>query len=396
MIISLTTMHLSIVNLINHGLQNLHLSTLTKTILKPIHKLQRLQKTINTKKKKKSPIVWILAGVIGLLILGIGILGGMLLMKDKKSSGSDNNDITVNSTTTIEQKEGITTATVVTSATEIQTTIAGSTTVVITSPAISDEQFNSAVDSFISSYSSDSNDPVMDTQYSLYDVNGDGIKELFIKAEHISGNYTHMYLYKNGSFSSTDVTGNSIRFSVTDNLIECLKLGGGEVYAYYRINNDNNIELIERIYSYAKQFTHDGKTISENEFRSLIADKNKLSWVSPSYTYFTPQIQVRNQSVNVPDSYLDFPNIGNAASDMVFYEGADLSYGRITTESSGLNLRKGPGSAYDIIKELPKGDVVWILGENSEWYYVGVNENGNRYVYSDVGFVSKQYVSIIN
>lgn len=158
--------------------------------------------------KKKSPIVWILAGVIGLLILGIGILGGMLLMKDKKSSGSDNNDITVNSTTTIEQKEGITTATVVTSATEIQTTIAEATTVVITSPAISDEQFNSAVDSFISSYSSDSNDPVMDTQYSLYDVNGDGIKELFIKAEHISGNYTHMYLYKNGSFSSTDVTGN--------------------------------------------------------------------------------------------------------------------------------------------------------------------------------------------
>ncbi len=349
--------------------------------------------------KKKSPIVWILAGIIGLLILGIGILGSMLLMKDKHGNGSDINDISVNSTTVIEQPEEITTTKVVTSVTETQpptTTIVETTAVASTSLAVSDEQFNSAVDSFISSYGSDSNDPVKDTQYSLYDVNGDGIKELFIKAEHIAGNYTHMYLYKNGSFSSTDVSGENIRFTVTDNLIESLSSGGGIRYAYYRINADNTVELIEQIISYAGQYSHDDQNISENEFNTLIADKNNFSWVSPSYTYFTPQIQTENQLINIPDSYSDFPNIENVSSDMTFYEGSELSYGRIMTESSGLNLRKGPGTSYDVIKELPKGEVVWIFGENSEWYYVGVNGDGNRYVYTDVGFVSKQYVSIIN
>ena len=53
----------------------------------------------------------------------------------------------------------------------------------------------------------------------------------------------------------------------------------------------------------------------------------------------------------------------------------------------------GPGTSYDVIKELPNGDVVWIFGENNEWYYVGVTGNGNRFVYTDVGFVSKQYIT---
>ena len=349
----------------------------------------------NNEGKKKSPIILILIIIIGLLLLGVGILGGMLLIKNKNNNTfkSSDKETTV---TTDQLTEVITTetSTSTTSITASSTTISIITTIPTTTlPAISNEEFNLAVDNFLLSLSSNSNDPVKDIQYAKYDVNNDGIKELFVSAEHIAGHYTHMYMYKNGSFISTDVAGNGIRFSVSDNLIECSRIGGGSVYAYYRITNEGNIELVEQIYSYAGQYTHNETNISESEFNTLLSEKNNLSWLSPSYDYFTSSNQTQN--LNIPTDYLNFPNIENASTDMIFYEGNEHPYGRVATESSGLNLRKGPNTSYDVIEELPKGEVVWIFGESSEWYYVGINVDGNRNVYSSMGYVSKQFISVL-
>ena len=43
--------------------------------------------------EKKSPVVYVMAGIIAILLVGIGILGGMLLMKTKEEKGSNDSNI---------------------------------------------------------------------------------------------------------------------------------------------------------------------------------------------------------------------------------------------------------------------------------------------------------------
>lgn len=197
--------------------------------------------------EKKSPIIYILIGIIALLLVIVGVLCGMFFMKKNKSdkNDSDTNENSIsseNSESSTEHSETIT---------DPITTEAAATDEVsepeVTAPVVSEEEFNSALDAFLSSFGGDSFDPVRDTQYALYDVNNDGIKELFVKAEYIAGNYTTMYQYENGDFVVTDASGENVKICTQDNLIECDRFGGGAVYAYYLINNDNKVVLDDQL-----------------------------------------------------------------------------------------------------------------------------------------------------
>ena len=53
--------------------------------------------------------------------------------------------------------------------------------------------------------------------------------------------------------------------------------------------------------------------------------------------------------------------------------------------STGLNVRKGPGTAYGIVTELEKGDVVTVTGTSGKWSYVTL-ANGTK------GYVSSAYL----
>ena len=207
-----------------------------------------------------------------------------------------------------------------------------------------------------------------------------------------------MYQYENGDFVVTDASGENVKICIEDNLIECDRFGGGAVYAYYLINNDNKVVLEDQLYSYAGQYYHGDNTISETEFNSLLAEKDKLSWLEPSYTYFTSQSQQQSQNTNIPSSYSGYENIQNAPADMVFYEGNDIQTGTIVTESTGLNMRSGPGLEYEVMLEIPKGDSVDIFGTSNDWCYVkwSVYAAGLRQDIDYYGYVSKQYVSVGN
>ena len=82
---------------------------------------------------------------------------------------------------------------------------------------------------------------------------------------------------------------------------------------------------------------------------------------------------------------------------MVFYEGSNIKTGVVTTESSGLNMRNGPGTSFEVMQEIPKGTTVEILGMNNEWCYVKwsvfvMAQKGDIDYY---GYVSADYISII-
>jgi uncharacterized protein YraI len=106
------------------------------------------------------------------------------------------------------------------------------------------------------------------------------------------------------------------------------------------------------------------------------------------------------QNSNTLDMYAGYANIENAPSDMTFVDNTSIisvPTGTIKTESTGLNLRKGPGTSYDVLLEIPKGERVFVYGRNSEWCYVGWEAptrtiDGTYPIY--YGYVSRDYLSI--
>ena len=104
--------------------------------------------------------------------------------------------------------------------------------------------------------------------------------------------------------------------------------------------------------------------------------------------------ETKSQEDDIPDEYKGFPNVENAPLNMAFYDQAQGLSGTVITDNTGLNLRKGPDTTFAVIKELPKSSTVWILGETAEWFYVGIKADGNDNGYTDVGFVSKEYVAV--
>ncbi|MBR6985565.1 MAG: SH3 domain-containing protein [Ruminococcus sp.] len=327
---------------------------------------------------KKSNTVAILLAIIAALLLGIAVIGLLFLTKEKNPKPTNDNSVSAVITTEVSS---------VNEETTVETTEEKAETTEKTdnNSSVSDEEFNADVEKFLNSLVSDSSDPIKNAKYALFDVNDDGVKELFFTAEHMAGIYTTMYLYDNNTFNATDVTGENVRICTNESLIECDRFGGGAVYAYYSISGDN-INLADKLYSYAGQYYHGDAIITESEFNSLLAEKNKLSWLEPSFTDYTPKNQgIANSGSNSIDYHSDHRS--GAGSDFVFAEN-DGAGGLIATESDALNLRAKPDVNAEIIAKMPKDSSVGIFGSNSDWYYIHYTENGTSYY----GYASRQYV----
>ena len=335
----------------------------------------------------KSKALPILISVIILLFVIAGVLGVTLLLKNKGNDPGKSEKVRSEVTATTGTAEEAAETSVTTEAVTVEETSTETVTEPkATEPAVSDDVFNSALDAFLASFGGNSSDLIRDTQYALYDVNGDGIKELFVKAEYIAGYYTTMYQFKNGSFIETEASGESVKICTEKALIECDRFGGGAVYAYYSIDNSKNVVLSDQLYSYVNWYYHGESEISEAEFNSLLAEKNRLSWLEPSYTYFTPKNQAAGYSAPSSVDYHSDHRSG-AGSDFLFAE-FDGAGGLIATERDPLNLRSKPDSNAEIIVKMPKDSNVGILGSNSDWYYIHYTENGTSYY----GYASRKYV----
>lgn len=125
--------------------------------------------------------------------------------------------------------------------------------------------------------------------------------------------------------------------------------------------------------------------VSEAVTASAVATKNETT---------EGVTETQPQEGDIPDEYKGFPNVENAPLNMAFYDSAQGLSGTVMTDNTGLNLRKGPDTTFAVIKELPKSSTVWILGETAEWFYVGIKADENDNGYTDVGYVSKEYVAV--
>ena len=62
--------------------------------------------------------------------------------------------------------------------------------------------------------------------------------------------------------------------------------------------------------------------------------------------------------------------------------------GRVVTEETDLNVRKGPGKEHDVVGMVARGSIVEIAEKDGDWYKI-VFKN-------DFGYVSKDYIELIN
>lgn len=153
---------------------------------------------------KKSPILYVLAGIIAVLLVGGGILGGMLLMKNKDNKDSDNSsnnagvasssDAETTIETTSSSSEAVTTVSETTTeaatTTSCETTTAETTTEVPTETAPPENGLKAFPSSDINNYPqyiqvikngiNSGYYTESSASYGLYDLNADGIPELII------------------------------------------------------------------------------------------------------------------------------------------------------------------------------------------------------------------------
>lgn len=181
------------------------------------------------------------------------------------------------------------------------------------------------------------------------------IKDSSGKTAWVSG----QYLSTSGNSSSSSESSGYIAYvSVSSSLnVRSEDSTSGSVIA--SLKNGEKVQIIEK---------------KDNGWSKVKTESGKIGWVSSKYLVNTPSNSGNTSSQNDSSSQ----NNSTASSGKV----------KVTT-SSGLNVRKGPGTNYSIIGSLSGGSVVEVKEKSGGWVKV-VLPNGST------GWVSGQYVSSTN
>lgn len=349
-------------------------------------------KDTEKKKSKDLPIIIICVGIAAFVVLiAIIIFVLALLNMLTKNTIHDDHSAPYSSIPYVTEAEAtIQETTTKTTTTEPQTTTTVTTSAPVTtttSAGISDDELNDAVTEALGSFCVDFA-PVKNVEYSLRDVSGDSIPELFIRAEGLVLTKYYVYIYDNDKFTDGGIYGRDIMISTEDKAIQVVtssdRYSEGTAYLFYQFEG-TYFYLDDEISSINGKYYHFKDEIDSEEFNKLMNSHNNRTWHSLNF------IRYENPDQNFDsDIYAGLPNISKSPSDMKFFEAADQKTGKVTTDSTELNLRSAPDTDSDIVYEIPKDDTVTIYGESKDWYYVMYNKTSP----SKYGFVSKKYIKV--
>lgn len=357
-----------------------------------------------------------------ILIAGSGIFGIMQSTRNKNEKNNDSRTDVMNSTsteTTPTTDEMITTSvesteteeTITTTFTTETTAITKTTTKETTAatkpekPTVSSDEINRAAKQTLNDFMK--NNAVQSPKYSLYDVNGDGVSELFVSYMAISGDTNYvLYYYDSSEFKELKEFWGGLSICPDNHYLKETNYGGAEVYKYYQLNEENQLSKFDEIYSSTDgKYYRNGQEISSSEYYAAIYYYNDMSWIDiydNSYS-FSDLIDVSAYVQNNTDSYDPYADIKqeilnsvdnedyrgknshieNAPSDMVFYNYENRSSLSITN----LTIYEGPDTNYPQICAYVSD--AYIVGENNNWYYVQWYEGTGRFSHLCYGYLSK-------
>ena len=224
-----------------------------------------------------------------------------------------------------------------------------------------------------------------DAVYALYDVNADGIDELFIRYNTVASNCTDIYIYKNDDYTLAESIGDGgVSVSLTDNFIMAQQYGGGRYTRIFNVD-DGRLVKIDELCMENLSYTHNGASISETAYNQMMSqyESKNLKHIYETGSYCSGLVDVSGYKEIKNYSVYDTSAAGR---DFDFYSSSKSATVNVT--SGGLNLRSTPEFDGDIIVMMAKGAEVIDYGSNNIWAYVRYIEGSKTYF----GYASKQYL----
>ena len=316
--------------------------------------------------------------IASVLIVGGGIAGGMFFMKKQNAKLDDPLNAAESSTqsTTLITPASVTTSTsnsVTTGNISTVNTTETVTTVTAeqaTKPVIDQNAVKDAYIRRLTEFTKSDEFNAYDypSKYALFDIDGDGVDELFIQYMAIVGSSEKLYSYKNNEYTEiAHCSESSFSIEPNNHLIQWY-IGGGGTARYIAALSEQGITTEEIGLVYPASYTHNKVGISKEEYDELNRKYDAYNWVKPSYNAF---------SSILPDS--------------VVYAKPRETYaflGAVNITSDVLNVREGPSTNSKVIGSLSRGDLVSVykLDGYPDWYKIVFSEKNLK------GYASAQYI----
>lgn len=125
------------------------------------------------------------------------------------------------------------------------------------------------------------NNEMRNISYSLIDIDGDGIDELYVKFEQMTGYASKIYTYSDSTFHEAcgDYVVATICTSEHYVMFHCQE--GADVYRIFEVNGDQ-INKKDEIYRSAyMEYFRNGNAISESEYSAALVYYRDLQWLTP-------------------------------------------------------------------------------------------------------------------
>ena len=206
-----------------------------------------------------------------------------------------------------------------------------------------------------------------------YDLNGDGVPELIDSYAPLTESAFEIYYYNGSSFVEAYKGCGYLRICPDRHYFSVTIYGGGTLNSYFEYNDSNRAVSIDKLGKNADGYFRNDLPVSETMFNDAESQYSNLKWISIKYNdSFSTNISSGNNAGTVYTS-----------ENLEMYSEGFTAY--VRTNGDVLNMRKGPGTSYEIIAEIPNGTAINVYGIENGWYYIYYN-----YKY---GFVSKDWVS---
>lgn len=301
--------------------------------------------------EKKSPVIFVLVGVIAVLLVGMGILGGMLLMKNKDDKSDNSKSDNTQSTT-----DSSTSANLEVKSSDIEK---AANSVLLEM----DEEGIDISGAYIIG------EPHRACSYNIPD-NFD-VETFLSKITNyfeLEDSYVWFVFIKDGNVESAAIgeSWDSTAFGSNQTLHELFYNAKDELQKYV----DNTTTIAET--TIAGTTTVAVTTVVETQPAAIFP--------SDPYAEIKQEIldSVDNEHYSGKNSHIE-----NAPSDMRFYNMSQ----RYNMNVSSPTVYEGPGTNYSKIEVY--SDFFWVYGENSDWYYVEWGEGNGAFSHCCYGYMSK-------
>lgn len=302
--------------------------------------------------EKKSPVVFVLVGVIAVLLIGMGILGGMLLMKNKDDKSDNSKSDNAQSTT-----DSSTSANLEVKSSDIEK---AANSVLLEM----DERGMDIKGYYILSSDVTINANLPNDNFDI-DFFYNDIPYFFEEAD----SYEWFVLAENGHVESAAIgdSWDNNAFGSNETLQSLLEQAMERVYQY----NNNNATTAETT----------TETVTTTIPETTTEQIQEVT-ISPSDPYAAIKQEiiesVDNEHYSGKNSHIE-----NAPADMRFYNMSE----RYNMNVSSPTVYEGPGTDYSKIEVY--SDFFWVYGENSDWYYVEWGEGNGAFSHCCYGYMSK-------